>query len=95
MSQPVLFEIGVEELPARFIKDAEQQLKEKTTTWFTDLRIPYEAISVFSTPRRLAIRIEGVAENQTTIEEEVRGPALHIAKKDGEWTKAAIGFTRG
>lgn len=95
MSQAVLFEIGVEELPARFIKNAEKQLADKTATWFTDLRIPYEKITVFSTPRRLAVRIEGVSDTQTTIREDVRGPALSIAKKDGEWTKAAIGFTRG
>lgn len=95
MKQTVLFEIGVEELPARFIPAAEKQLAEKTTEWFTATRIPYEHIQTFSTPRRLSVRIEGVSHTQTTIREEVRGPALQIAKKDDEWTKAALGFTKG
>lgn len=95
MKKSILFEIGVEELPARFIPSAEEQFLHKTATWFKDMRIPYEHLESFSTPRRLAVRIEGVADEQTTIEEEVRGPALSIAKQEEEWTKAAIGFTKG
>lgn len=96
MAKHVLFEIGMEELPARFIDDAELQLKEKTAKWLEDLRIAYDSITSFSTPRRLAVRIENIADMQTTIEEEARGPALTIAKdENGEWTKAAIGFAKG
>lgn len=95
MTETILFEIGVEELPARFIYAAEKQLHTKTEDWLNDMRISYEHIETFSTPRRLAVRIEDVASTQTTIQEEVKGPALSIAKQDGEWTKAAIGFTKG
>ncbi|CDQ39628.1 MULTISPECIES: glycine--tRNA ligase subunit beta [Virgibacillus] len=96
MTKNALFEIGLEELPARFIDDAESQLKEKTEAWLHDLRISYEQIRSFSTPRRLAVMIKGVAEEQTTIAEEVKGPSLKIAKgEDGNWTKAAIGFSKG
>ncbi|HEY4602665.1 MAG TPA: glycine--tRNA ligase subunit beta [Cerasibacillus sp.] len=96
MSTDVLFEIGVEELPARFIDQAERELKERTTSWFKDMRIPFSELVTFSTPRRLAILIRNVSDQQETIEEEVRGPALSIAKDAaGNWTKAAIGFTRG
>ena len=92
----MLMEIGLEELPARFVDDAEKQLKEKTAKWLKELRITYTTITSFSTPRRLAIMISDMAEMQTTIEEEVRGPAINIAKNgDGEWTKAAIGFAKG
>src|SRR5690625_3684903 len=92
----VLFEIGIEELPARFIDDAEKQLLEKTDHWLNELRINYEFLSTYSTPRRLAIIIHGIAEKQTSITEEVRGPSLEIAKDEqGNWTKAAIGFTKG
>src|SRR5699024_3282605 len=46
--------------------------------------------------RRLAIQILDIDERQTTIAEEVRGPQVKIAKDDeGNWTKAAIGFTKG
>lgn len=92
----VLFEIGMEELPARFIDDAQRQLLEKTTDWLKEERIGFEQMKAFSTPRRLAIIIKGIANKQETIVEKVRGPKLDIAKdKDGNWTKAAIGFTKG
>lgn len=96
MAKDALFEIGLEELPARFIDHAERQLKENTEQWLNDLRIAYKDIVSFSTPRRLAILIQGIAEKQATIEEEVRGPSLSIAKdENGNWTKAAQGFTKG
>lgn len=95
MKKSILFEIGVEELPARFIPSAEEQLLKKTEEWFTAMRISYDHMESFSTPRRLAVRIDGAAVEQTTIQEEVRGPALSIAKKNEEWTKAALGFTKG
>ncbi|ASN05202.1 glycine--tRNA ligase subunit beta [Virgibacillus necropolis] len=96
MTKDALFEIGLEELPARFIDDAERQLKEQTEKWLTNLRLSYSHVESFSTPRRLAVLIKGIADSQTTIEEEAKGPALKIAQDpDGNWTKAAIGFTKG
>jgi len=96
MTNHVLLEIGVEELPARFIDDAEKQLKEKTISWLKEKHIDFESITSFSTPRRLALLIQNIADEQTTITEEVRGPQMKIAKDaDGNWTKAAIGFTKG
>lgn len=96
MSSNVLFEIGLEELPARFIDNAENQLLQKTKKWLEESRIIYEGVNTFSTPRRLAVLINGIANEQSTIEEEVRGPSEKIGKnEDGEWSKAAIGFSRG
>ncbi|GIO23107.1 glycine--tRNA ligase subunit beta [Oceanobacillus sp. J11TS1] len=96
MAQDVLIEIGLEELPARFIDDAEAQILDKTIKWLENQRIAYSSAVSFSTPRRLAVLIEGVADTQTSIEEEAKGPALKIAKDDEDnWTKAAEGFTRG
>lgn len=92
----VLFEIGLEELPARFIDNAEKQLTERTEQWLKDLRISYQSIESFATPRRLAILIHGISEKQSSKKEEVRGPSEEIAKdQEGNWTKAAIGFTKG
>lgn len=92
----VLFEIGMEELPARFINNGEKQLKEKTAAWLDGLRIDFEEVISYATPRRLAVFIKGIATTQTTIDEEVRGPQLAAAKDDaGNWTKAAIGFSKG
>ncbi|WP_156290704.1 glycine--tRNA ligase subunit beta [Oceanobacillus salinisoli] len=96
MAKDVLFEIGLEELPARFIDNAEKQLLEKTSKWLEDIRISFEKITSFSTPRRLAVFIQGMDEVQQSIEEEAKGPAEKIAKDaDGNWSKAAIGFTKG
>ncbi|WP_079479633.1 glycine--tRNA ligase subunit beta [Halobacillus salinus] len=96
MSKTVLFELGVEELPARFIDDALNQLESKTEAWFKDARIPFGEIKGFATPRRLAVQITDVADKQPDLEEEAKGPAKKIAlDDDGQWTKAAIGFSKG
>ncbi|GGA68588.1 glycine--tRNA ligase subunit beta [Ornithinibacillus halotolerans] len=96
MAKNVLFEIGLEELPARFIDDSEKLLGEKTEQWLNDLRISFSKVETFSSPRRLAVLIHDMNETQETIEEEAKGPALKVAKdNEGNWTKAAIGFTRG
>lgn len=96
MGKDVLFEIGLEELPARFVADAEKQLRENTEKWLQELRISFQSIRSFSTPRRLAVLISDVTDKQASLDIEAKGPAEKIAKDDqGEWTKAAIGFTKG
>src|SRR5699024_7188578 len=96
LTNDVLFEIGLEEVRARFIDDAETQLINKTKKWLKKNRIYYQEITSYSTTRRLAVLILEVKETQATVEEEVRGTSLNIAKDDEEnWTKAAIGFTKG
>lgn len=96
MVKHVLLEIGMEEVPARFIDNALEQLKQKTKDWLEDKRVTYDELTSLSTPRRLAIIIENIADEQLTINEETRGPAVNIAKDEtGEWTKAAIGFAKG
>lgn len=96
MTKDVLLEIGLEELPARFIDHATDQFVHQAKKWLTENRIQFENIQSFSTPRRLAIRIENISAEQKTLFEEVRGPALQIAQtEDGSWSKAAIGFAKG
>lgn len=96
MNNELLLEIGVEELPARFINHAANQLVQNSKKWFEENRIQFENITSYSTPRRLAIVVEGIATSQETLEEEVRGPSEKIAKnEDGSWSKAAIGFAKG
>ena len=96
MGKDILFEIGLEELPARFIDDADRLLRSKTKQWFEENRISYQRITSYSTPRRLAVLIEQAVEEQETVEEEVKGPSLKVAQtEDGAWSKAAVGFTKG
>ncbi|WP_209123019.1 glycine--tRNA ligase subunit beta [Alkalihalobacillus sp. BA299] len=91
-----LLEIGLEEMPARFVTDAMEQLKNKVESWLKNGNIAYDTIDTYSTPRRLAISITGLAEKQEDTVEEARGPAKKIAvDEEGNWTKAALGFARG
>ncbi|RNA68877.1 glycine--tRNA ligase subunit beta [Alteribacter keqinensis] len=91
-----LLEIGLEEMPARFVTDAMNQLKEKMTAWLKENRLSYEAVRSFSTPRRLAVLVEGLEEKQEDRSEEAKGPSKKIARdNEGNWSKAAQGFARG
>ncbi|KMY54785.1 glycine-tRNA synthetase subunit beta [Bacillus sp. FJAT-27231] len=92
----MLLEIGLEEMPARFVTDSMNQLGSKVEGFLQEQKVSYEDITLYSTPRRLAVLVQGVAEAQEDIEEEAKGPAKKIAlQEDGSWSKAAIGFTRG
>ncbi|MED0674777.1 glycine--tRNA ligase subunit beta [Aneurinibacillus thermoaerophilus] len=96
MSRTLLLEIGTEEMPARFVAGACEQLKEKVEKWLNHNRISYGEVKSFETPRRFAVMIKDVNEQQEDINEELRGPAKKIAMdENGEWTKAALGFARG
>lgn len=91
-----LLEVGMEELPAQYILGAQTQLKEKVESFLQEARLQYQEVQAYSTPRRLAVVVEGLADSQESIEVEAKGPAMKIAKDaDGNWTKAAIGFARG
>ncbi|WP_020615622.1 glycine--tRNA ligase subunit beta [Paenibacillus daejeonensis] len=95
MSRHLLLEIGMEEVPARFVRGAMNQLQERVVKWLTEARIGHEAVQAFATPRRIALLIEGVAEKQSDIHEEVKGPSRKIALDgEGNWSKAALGFAR-
>ncbi|MFS0861594.1 glycine--tRNA ligase subunit beta [Fredinandcohnia sp. 179-A 10B2 NHS] len=92
----LLIEIGLEEMPARFVTDAMNQLSDKVTGWLMENNISFEQVKGYSTPRRLAVLVTDVAEKQEDVELEAKGPASKIAlDQDGNWSKAAIGFTRG
>ncbi|MGX7023857.1 glycine--tRNA ligase subunit beta [Vagococcus hydrophili] len=96
MTKQFLFEIGLEEIPAHVVTPSAKQLAEKTAEFLKENRLSFSDIEIFSTPRRLAIRINELAEKQENIEEKAKGPAKRIAQDDkGEWSKAAIGFARG
>ncbi|MFA5575739.1 MAG: glycine--tRNA ligase subunit beta [Tissierellaceae bacterium] len=96
MSKKYLLEIGVEELPARFVGDALSQLKNNTINLLDSERIEYNKIKVYSTPRRLTLIAEGLSHKQEAMEEIARGPAKKIAfDEDEKPTKALLGFMRG
>lgn len=96
MAKNLLFEIGLEEMPAHVVVPSMKQLEEKTRRFLDKNRLEFEEIQAFSTPRRLAIHVKNLAEQQEDMEEEVKGPAKKIAlDAEGNWSKAAQGFVRG
>ncbi len=94
--QDLLLEIGLEEMPARFVTGSIEQLTSKIENWLKEKKISFDSITHFSTPRRLAVIAYGVSTSQEDVEEEAKGPAKKIAvDHEGNWSKAAVGFTRG
>jgi glycyl-tRNA synthetase beta chain len=95
MPKDLLLEIGLEEVPARFVRGAMDQLKDKTEKWLQSSRLAYEDIRAYATPRRLAVAVYGLADRQEDVHEEVKGPSRKIAlDENGGWSKAALGFSR-
>ncbi|MNX27255.1 Glycine--tRNA ligase beta subunit [compost metagenome] len=95
MAKDLLFEIGLEEVPARFIRAAMDQLKDRMVKWLADSVITHGEVQAFATPRRLAVLVQDVAEKQEDVHEEVKGPSRKIAlDENGQWSKAALGFAR-
>lgn len=91
-----LLEVGVEEMPAHVVTPSIKQLHQRVADFLKEQRINFDHIKEYATPRRLALLISGLADKQPDIDESVKGPAKKIAQDaDGNWTKAAIGFSRG
>lgn len=96
MSKKLLVELGLEELPAYVVTPSMNQLGEKMAAFLKDNRLSYDSIETFSTPRRLAVRVNGLSEKQSDLTEDFKGPSKKIAlDKDGNFSKAAQGFVRG
>lgn len=96
MTHTFLLEIGLEEMPAKVIAKSASQLKDLVETHLKDNGLGYTNIEIFSTPRRLAVSVQELEEKQADRSETVKGPAKRIALDDkGNWTKAAIGFSKG
>lgn len=93
--EKLLFEIGTEEIPAKFMPGILKQLKELAAAKMQELRIPFENITVYGTPRRMAFIADGVAETQADVVVEAKGPSVKIAYVSGAPSKAAQGFARG
>lgn len=96
MAKDYLFEIGTEEMPAHVVSRSVKQLADRTKKFLKENGLKFKDIKTYSTPRRLTILVEDLAEKQDDIDEVKKGPAKKIAQDaDGNWTKAAQGFARG
>jgi glycyl-tRNA synthetase beta chain len=91
-----LFEIGLEEVPARMISGAQAELQQRVVKILERERLVRSGAEAksFATPRRLAIWVKDVAERQEDVAEELVGPSVKIAYKDGVATPAAVAFAK-
>ena len=96
MAKDYLFEIGTEEMPAHVVERSVKQLAQRTEKFLKEKGLNFKCTKTFSTPRRLTVLVEALAEKQEDIDEIKKGPAKKIAlDQDKNWTKAAQGFARG
>jgi len=93
-----LLEVGTEELPASFIVDALRQWQERIPKNLNEHQLTTSKVSVYGTPRRLAVLIEGLPTQQCDRSLELKGPAIGSAfvngDPQGEPTKALLGFAK-
>ena len=90
----LLLELGAEELPPKALDALSDAFAAGIEKGLQDAEIPFQTVTAFATPRRLAVQVTGLADKQPDREVERRGPALAAAFKDGTPTKAAEGFAR-
>lgn len=90
-----VLEIGVEEMPARFLSALEEELATRLDQALTDARLDHGLVRAAATPRRLVVEVEDVAPVQAVEDVEVLGPPAAVAwNAQGELTKAGQGFAR-
>ena len=90
-----LLEVGVEELPYKFIPMAISQLKSGFETFLNNSNVKFDKVNVMATPRRLAVLVEGLAASQPDVEKVVKGPIAKVAfDENNNLTKAGEGFAK-
>ncbi len=89
-----LLEIGCEEIPARMIDAASRDLRERVGALLSRERLAGGEVTYFDTPRRLAVIAAGIAAAQADVIEQVNGPSVSVAYKDGQPTPAAHAFAK-
>jgi len=90
-----LLEIGCEEIPARMIEAGSLELRERVGKLLERERLaPKGAIAFLDTPRRLAVLASGIPAAQPDVTEQITGPSLAVAYKDGQPTAAAHAFAK-
>ena len=90
-----LLEIGIEEIPARMIDGAREELAKRVSSLLKREHLSDSPdAQAYSTPRRLAVIVPGVLQAQPDVTEQLTGPSLKVAYKDGVPTPAAEAFAR-
>ncbi len=93
--QDLLIEIGTEELPPKALQNLSKVFCQKIVEGLKEAGVEQGAFTPYATPRRLAVLIKDVAENQADQNIERKGPHIKAAyQADGSASKAALGFAR-
>lgn len=94
--QNFLAEIGTEELPPKALKKLATAFADNFEQELNQAGLAFDKVEWFASPRRLAVKVWGLASAQPSKEIEKRGPAVSAAfDSDGNPTKAAEGWARG
>lgn len=94
MARELLFEIGTEEIPSRFMAGSMSQLADDAAAAFQQARLEHGAIRTYGTPRRLCLVVEGLVDRQPDEHKTYTGMPVAAAYKDGEPTKGLLGFVK-
>jgi len=96
MAKDLLWEIGLEEIPARFLPPVVKQMGSLAAEALANAGLEYEKLDVYATPRRLALAVTALSERSADSETLVKGPAKAAAfDEKGEPTRALLGFCKG
>jgi glycyl-tRNA synthetase beta chain len=92
---PFLLEIGSEEIPARFVPGAMEELSRRFEALLAESHLAHAPLRLLATPRRLTLLCDGLDERQLDREVELKGPPVKVAfGADGTATRAAEAFAR-
>jgi glycyl-tRNA synthetase beta chain len=89
-----LLEIGCEEIPARMLDAGLAELCQRVETLLARERLVPVQLSSLQTPRRLSVIAEAIPGKQPDLVEELTGPSINVAYKDGQPTPAAHAFAK-
>ncbi len=95
-AQPLLIEIGVEELPHRDVLGASAQVHAAVKGVLDATSLDHGPVVVKATPRRVVVTVAALAAAEADTRRSVKGPRA-VAARDaaGKPTKALLGFLRG
>ncbi len=92
----LLFEIGCEEIPSRFMPGALEQLKKEAAELLAGYRLKHGPVEAWGTPRRLTLVVAELEESQPDLVEQIKGPPVNRAYDENKNpTKALLGFIQG
>ncbi|MBT0779841.1 glycine--tRNA ligase subunit beta [Paracoccus sp. pheM1] len=90
----LLIELFSEEIPARMQARAREDLKKRVTDGLVEAGLTYRSAGAFSTPRRLALAVEGLTAESPTTREERKGPRTDAPQAALEGFLRSTGLTR-